>query len=199
MGSRGVATDLPPSEPGKCYAKCTISPPGMMDTLAILPIYNGDHPADFQMNEFVISEEKKGTRWVKKPSMNCQSADPNDCLVWCLEEVNIERKTINYLSDVSTTEDYELTPIIAKNPDAQNGPLEWREVVCQNQIDRLLIEQIKMGLAEKGYLNQSQKDRKVNDQLENWIKTALVKYQRENALPVGQLDVETLTSLNIRF
>ena len=50
-----------------------------------------DH-SDFTRNtEFVPVEiEYGGKEWVKKKAdRNCQSADPNDCLVWCL----VERKT----------------------------------------------------------------------------------------------------------
>jgi hypothetical protein len=35
------------------------------------------------------------TKWVKKPAAKeCLSADPNDCLVWCLVEVPAEYKTV---------------------------------------------------------------------------------------------------------
>lgn len=219
------------------------------------------------------------TKWVKrKADKNCLSADPNDCLVWCLVETPAQYRTISrkvrtgcpsgYVDDgtsctktievpakygtrttrviktpASTREEVipaeykTLTRQVIKTPATvreeiipaeyenqsmrkvktpaatrtieipaeyqtitktrlvrQGGFTEWREVVCSNQITSALITQVQRALIAKGY---NVGPAGVDNVFGTDTKAALVKYQRDNGLPVGNLDKETLKSLGI--
>lgn len=72
------------------------------------------------------------------------------------------------------------------------GFTEWREVVCASAVTSELVRQVQNALIAKGY-NPGTPD----NQMGPATKAALVKYQKDNGLPVGQLDYETLRSLGI--
>ena len=72
---------------------------------------------------------------------------------------------------------------------------EWREVVCSDDITPELIGNIQTVLVVKGYdIGESG----VTNVLGEETKAALVRYQKENNLPLGQMDFKTLKSLGIR-
>ncbi len=53
-------------------------------------------PARYKSQSEQIEIAPAGTKWVKKKAdQNCLSADPNDCLVWCLIETPAVYQTIN--------------------------------------------------------------------------------------------------------
>ena len=71
---------------------------------------------------------------------------------------------------------------------------EWREVVCSDDITPELIGNIQTVLVVKGYdIGESG----VTNVLGEETKAALVRYQKENNLPLGQMDIETMKSLGI--
>lgn len=226
-----------------------------------------------------IEVSPASTKWVKrKADKNCLSADPNDCLVWCLVETPASYRTVSrkvrtgcpsgFVDDgTSCTKTIEIpakygtrsskvvkTPAttreeiipaeyktitrkVVKTPATvreeiipaeysnqstkklktpastrtieipaeyqtitktrlvrQGGFTEWREVVCSNQITSALITQVQRALIAKGYDVGSAG---VDNVFGNDTKEALVKYQKDNGLPVGNLDKETLKSLGI--
>jgi hypothetical protein len=52
-------------------------------------------PVEYQTVEERIEVSPASTRWVKRQAdRNCLSADPNDCLVWCLVEVPAQYKVV---------------------------------------------------------------------------------------------------------
>ena len=74
------------------------------------------------------------------------------------------------------------------------GMTEWREVICNNQVTDYTYRQIQDALRSRGY-NPGPSDNVFGSQ----TKSALTKFQKENGLPVGQLDIETLKALGIRY
>jgi len=72
------------------------------------------------------------------------------------------------------------------------GFTEWREVVCTSDVTPDLVRQVQKALKNKGYNPGS-----IDNQMGPGTKSALIKYQKDNGLPVGQLDYETLKSLGI--
>ncbi len=75
------------------------------------------------------------------------------------------------------------------------GFTEWREVVCETDVDANLYRNIQASLIEKGYNIGSAGADGI------WgaaSKAALVKFQRDNNLPVGALNIETLKALGVR-
>ncbi len=52
-------------------------------------------PAKYKTETETIETSPASTKWVKKRSGdNCLSADPNDCMIWCLVEVPATYKTV---------------------------------------------------------------------------------------------------------
>jgi len=75
------------------------------------------------------------------------------------------------------------------------GFTEWKEVVCSSDISPALHRAIQQALIDKGYdLGSSGAD----GQFGAASKAALVKFQRDNGLPVGQMDIETLNALGVK-
>ena len=52
-------------------------------------------PAKYETQTEQIEVSPASTKWVKKKAdKNCLSANPDDCLVWCLVEVAPQYRTI---------------------------------------------------------------------------------------------------------
>ncbi len=74
------------------------------------------------------------------------------------------------------------------------GFTEWREVVCGSDITSDLVRQVQRALMSRGYdVGTAGAD----NVLGRDTKAALVKFQKDNGLPVGNLDFETLKKLGI--
>ncbi|MCB9262632.1 MAG: peptidoglycan-binding protein [Flavobacteriales bacterium] len=74
------------------------------------------------------------------------------------------------------------------------GMDEYREVVCNKNITNDLVRQVQMALMAKGYdVGPARADNIMGKDTKN----ALIKYQQDNGLPVGNLNKETLKHLGI--
>ncbi len=74
------------------------------------------------------------------------------------------------------------------------GFTEWREVVCGSDITSALVRQVQEALMARGYnVGTAGADNVMGRD----TKAALVKFQKDNGLPVGNLDFETLKKLGI--
>ena len=189
-------TDSPsPKKEGKCYAKCLIT--GIVEKVEekFIPIYTGtDTKQDFvEKQKIVISEAT--TKWVKrKADKNCLSDDPNDCLVWCLVEVPAEIFKGYVVTDTSLTKDYRLESISKKEIIKGGGYTEWKEVLCEHKITPDLVRDLKNALQEAGY-----DPGPIDGIFKTKIKIALTKYQKDNILPVGNLNIATMKALGITY
>ena len=85
--------------------------------------------------------------------------------------------------------------ITKRNLVTPGGYTEWREVVCETAIDATLYTRIQQALVDRGYNVGSAG---VDGAWGAASKAALVKFQRDNSLPVGALDLETLKALGVR-
>ena len=135
-----------------------------------------------------------GQEWVKKiADKNCMSADPEDCLVWCLVEIPEQQIDRYELIDTSQSKEYEIEYITSKRLVQKGGHVEWKEVICQPQINNLLVSQLNEALFREGI------DFTPTNKFNRTLKNALISYQRANGLPIGNLDVETLDLLGINY
>ena len=75
----------------------------------------------------------------------------------------------------------------------EGGFSKWEEVLCPADLDSYTIGLIQQALYTKGY-DPGPADNLIGDQ----TKVALTRYQKENGLPVGQLNLKTLKSLGIK-
>lgn len=188
-------TDQPPNaEPGKCYAKCLVSDSYSYDSTQY-QVFTGDEKTEnVDLETIEIVTKPGGSKWVKKPSPNCRSKDPKDCLVWCLEENPAETKTLKVVKDINQTSNYKTETVVIKTLQQKGGFTEWKEVVCSNNITLRLIQQVQQALITEGYYRG---ELAISAYLDNPTKAALTSYQKEMELPVGNLDFETLNLLNI--
>ena len=71
---------------------------------------------------------------------------------------------------------------------------EWIKCICTKDMNAVLIETIKKQLNKKGYKISRQEGATFEGELKN----TFIKYQKENKLPYGSVDVRTLNSLGIK-
>lgn len=75
---------------------------------------------------------------------------------------------------------------------AEGSVSDWRRVLCETQMTSGKIRQIQMALKEKGF-----DPGPIDNVFGSQTKDALKAYQRQNKLPEGNLDFETLKSLGL--
>lgn len=71
---------------------------------------------------------------------------------------------------------------------------EWQEIMCPSDINTYTIGQIQNALYTKGYA-PGPIDNKIGEK----TKAALIKYQKDNGLPIGHLDLKTLEALGVKY
>jgi hypothetical protein len=71
---------------------------------------------------------------------------------------------------------------------------QWEEVVCSADIKPKLIKNIANALQNKGYKVDVFKETMDAD-----LKAVLSKFQKENKLPIGNLNIKTLDALGISY
>ena len=195
--SRSSVPNLPPNaERGKCYAKSLVPDEWNQNAMEI-PVYVGD--ADDQtvkreVKEFVLTKET--TKWVKrKADRNCLSQDPDDCLVWCLVEIPAEKIEREIVLDTSDSTSFEMETIYFKDIEKKGGFTQWFEVLCEKDINADITLQIKEALLVRNFLDKISE----TDKLCSKTTQGLRQFQKENQLPIGNLDFETLAALGINY
>jgi hypothetical protein len=142
-----------------------------------------------------------GTKWVKKAAdRNCLSADPNDCLVWCLVE-QPEIKTVRQRKEALSSD---------KIVEIKKGIfIEKRfydeaaiETPCQEDAKPALQKAIIEALIKKKMLRKQQKDESATAYTlfcESNFAQALTEFQEAEELPEGFWDLQTLQALGVVF
>lgn len=180
-------------------------------------------PAEYEL----ITEDElvtpAGKKWVKgKADQNCLSADPKDCEVLCLVETpavykKVTRKvekTAAYTKQVevpAVTKNVERKILIADAYDnrieipatyksvmqrvlvRKGGYAGWKEVLCQQDITESKIAAIQKALIREGYDPGA-----IDNQMGQMTRDALIQFQRDKGLPVGNLNIETLNALGVQ-
>lgn len=78
--------------------------------------------------------------------------------------------------------------------DSTNQFFRWEEIVCGDKITPQLIQKISKEFNYKGY-----KVDVFNEKFDDKLRDIIRKYQKENSLPVGGLNVKTLEALGISY
>jgi len=178
---------------GKCYAKTPITIYKTHEES--YPIFTGEKkPRKVKLKKKNLIIKKPITKWVKKiASRNCLSADPNDCMVWCLVEVVPgETAYLEYVKNTSKTTEYEMKTFTIYTK--TKATINELPVVCEADLDEAFLKDIQSKLDKLGYIGTPAE----KDNLNQKIKLALFKYQRDNGLPVGHFDYQTLEKLDIQ-
>jgi len=76
----------------------------------------------------------------------------------------------------------------------QGGFTEWREVLCAEKLTGYTIREIQSALKARGY-----DPGPVDNQMGDKTRDALMQFQKDNKLPTGNLDFDTLNALGIRY
>jgi len=76
---------------------------------------------------------------------------------------------------------------------SEGGVTEWREVVCDTDVTPDLTRRVQAALQQMGY-----DPGPIDNSMGAKTREALVKFQKDKGLPVGQLDMETLKALGVR-
>ncbi|MFK8058373.1 MAG: hypothetical protein AB8F78_19770 [Saprospiraceae bacterium] len=187
--------DMPPNpKPGQCYAKCLISPLIGTTTISIAVYLGTDSTIikQYTVDTTLITEPIMRV-WVKKAAdKGCLSADPKDCLVWCLVESEVKTIRIQrYLLDTTVTSEF-----ISQDRDIiseiePGGYTEWHRIVCGQKVTSKLVQRIRKALG----MEEDKSIRIMNSA----TKAALVQYQRDNNLPLGQIDIKSLKHLGVKL
>ena len=88
----------------------------------------------------------------------------------------------------------EFTTVTRRNLVRKGGFTEWREIVCASNVTTSMVRAVQDALRTRGY-DPGPTDNVMGAR----TKAALVKYQKEEGLPVGNLDYETLKSLGVDY
>jgi peptidoglycan hydrolase-like protein with peptidoglycan-binding domain len=69
---------------------------------------------------------------------------------------------------------------------------DWVEILCESKVTIERIRAIQMALKQKGY-----NPGPIDNVLDRQTKTALLQFQKDDNLPQGNLNLETLKALGI--
>jgi Putative peptidoglycan binding domain len=179
-------------------------------------------PATYSMVAETIMISNASTKWVKgRADAACLSDNPDNCSVLCLVQVPAQYRvqmrrvmsTPASSREIAIAAEYQYVPrrILSKPSENQvieipaiyktvtekvlvkkGGFGEWREILCASQLSEERIIAIQRALLNKGY-NPGPIDNVFGSQ----TKQALLRYQQDNHLPQGNLNMETLQSLGV--
>ncbi len=189
--------------------------PATTKTVAVPAVY------ETVMEEVLVTPA--GKKWVKgKADKNCLSRDPKDCEVWCMYEIPaVYKKVPKKIEKAAATTREEPVPAVIKvmprkkllEPESENkieipatyktvskkvlvkkgGYEEWKEVLCEAYVTDAKISAIQKALIREGY-----DPGPADNQMGPKTKDALVKFQQDKGLPVGNLNMETLKALGVQ-
>ncbi len=161
-------------------------------------------------------------KWVKGVAdAGCLSANPADCQVLCLQQVpavykKVSRKIVKtpaYRQDIPVPAEFKIVSkqvvdqparqeqleipatykkAIHKELVRKGGYSEWKEILCADKLTASKIIAIQKALKANGYDPGA-----LDDVFGAQTKAALIKYQQDKNLPVGNLNMETLKSLGV--
>jgi hypothetical protein len=176
-------------------------------------------PDEYGLTKDKVQVSESSFKWVtKKRIKECLSTEPANCLTMAMIEMPAEYKTIQKLVIKSTAhQEYfedkdtfffkqivETKPLkrisvevppqykrifMKTNPNASYT--KWQQIVCTSHGD-LTIKSIQKALVKRGYDVGT-----VDDILGTKTKAALMRFQKVNNLPMGNLNIETLKALRI--
>ena len=128
------------------------------------------------------------TRVVNEPATYTDEAVPAETKTFTVEVVKTQA---TYREEA---EPAEFATVTKRRLVKAGGFSDWREVVCGEKLTGYSIQQIQEALKSRGYdpgpLNNTMTDR---------TKKALLQFQKDQDLPQGGLDFETLKALGINI
>ncbi len=128
------------------------------------------------------------TKWTKrKADSNCLSANPDDCLIWCLTEIG--EIYYNEVTDTVKNKDFAIFYYVKEEIDNRK-PKAWIEVICPNRVTPLLKEEVYEYLVSNKLIPPTETD-------ELKIQMGYRNFQRENGFPIGMYDAWTMVFMQL--
>ena len=179
------------AEPGKCYAKCLTEPVQKIESQTFA-VYTGEaKPKRSRVRYREVFTTPYENKWVKRRSnKNCLSADPADCMVWCLVRIGGDPVSFYEVKNTKKTTEYEMRTIDVVV--SEEGKSEWYETVCTNELRIGFVWQVQDALTEAGVFEDLR-----TGILDEATKSALATFQRREKLPVGSLNKPTVEALGL--
>ena len=181
-----------PSKPGSCYAKVFIPSQYSYDE-KIIHTYTGDnvHQEGLELRETIISQAT--SQWQKKKAdINCISANPDDCMVWCLVQIPAVIDTTLAVTDTTLIKDFKIDTIKTKKL-ISYSKTDWAEVLCEHELTSEITTNIITKLFDLGYLEEPM------HQLRTKARKGLKRYQEDHNIAQGALTLETLDLLGVEY
>ncbi len=181
------------SRNGKCFAKCLFIDK-VVTEIEEYTVYTGnENEEDVEVIAKQIVIQPAQTKWVKKKAdRNCLSNDPDDCLVWCLVEEKPKVRTVYVLADTTQSKNYKVEKIEKEVNRIKGRSFEWKEVACEEDLTPAVIGEIQRALYANRYY-----EGETSSEFDSATKNALINFQEDSNLPIGQLDFETLDALGV--
>ncbi|MCB9256916.1 MAG: peptidoglycan-binding protein [Chitinophagales bacterium] len=196
----------------------------VFDTVVITPQQTKtiNIPAQYETITEQVMITPATTKWVKgKADAGCLSANPADCQVMCLVEIPAVYKTVSkevlknqaYSREETIPMQYKVvakeiviekerlvevvTPATYKTVQKRvvvekGGYQVWREILCSDDLTQERILDIQKALLNAGY-----NPGPIDNVFGAMTKSALIQYQKDKGLPVGNLNLETLKALGV--
>lgn len=179
------------NESEKCYAECVISATTAEIELAI---FTGDEKSEVvELRSMKLLTGPLTTKWVEKKADDCTSANPKDCMIRCLVEVPTPEE-VKIVVDTKQTENFYIRKVSADELIEMGCDFVWKTTLCEASITPDVVQQVQNVLRDKGYYKG-----KDSGLLDKKTKRALIRFQKHNALPFGNLDYDTLELMNISY
>jgi len=191
--NKGLKTKML-QEPGKCYVKAIM--PDIYERIEeTYNEYTGTNTEQADVSAISVVTKAGGQRWVKKKAdRNCLTADPEDCLVWCLVKLDDETETFFQVIDTSIVKDFKERQVIKQKFISKGGQAEWVETLCENEISSSFIKRFQEVLLDEGMLGDLPRMGSIDEN----TKMALVQYQGKYNLPNGGLNLITLEYMGVK-
>jgi len=176
-----------------CYAKCLIDTTSI-EIIGEYPLYTGENFDSEFIQEIEIEVKSAHGKWEKRRKENCYSVNIDDCSVLCFIQYPAKIIEIVVVTDTNETKEFVIETVI-KEKIEDEGIFEEREVICEKNVTPKFIKLLKEALEVWGY------EVGLTDRYEigKRTKNALTQFQRDNELPIGQLDFETLDLLGVEY
>ncbi len=197
----------------------------VFDTIIVTPATKKviTTPAQYETVTEQVLVTPASQKWVKgKASVTCLSQDPKDCEVWCLKEVpavyKTESRKVEKVAAVTSEKEIPaVTKVVPRKKMVEpaserkievpatyktemkkvlvkkGGYQGWKEVLCEQNATDNKIGEIQKALKREGY-----DPGPIDNQMGGKTKDALIKFQQDKGLPVGNLNTETLKALGVQ-
>jgi hypothetical protein len=154
-------------------------------------IFNGEDTTGLNVKITRITVSDARRELVKRRDPNCLSPNPVDCIKEAWEVIPPVTMNLYTLPDPSLTDQYDIreetTTVMVKE-----GKLVEEPIICPNLRTKRLISAVQEALKNKGYPLE------VTGNYDTATSLAVIDFQKNVALPYGDLTLATLAALGVK-